>query len=269
MLTQIEQQAVYDQINFKIPALNQLTRDNKPIRSITLPVFQCPSDPTFQTLPHGFGWTSYSGNQGWDQHRRKYGDVRLAGMFPLMDAMGLQEVKDGTSNTILVGETGSTGFTGPGDQWNTRGCRPRNNGTEAVVRSLLVSPAAWIPDDSPWGLDWIRKGGGPLISANGTPGQPIWVPGWTSPYIMKPTYYCHYSIGREWPGPGSSHPNGAQFTMTDGAVKFINKTVSVGNNTDPNYGRGDPWGRGGNVWSALHYPQGIDTKSTVSDALRN
>ena len=260
MLPQMEQQGIYNQINFNIPALNQQTIDGKQIRGLTFPVFQCPSDITFQTLPHGFGWTSYAGNQGWDQHRRKYGDARIAGMFPLMDPMGLQDVRDGTSNTVFVGETGSTGFTGPGSQWNTMNCRARNNGTEAVVRSLLVSPAAWVNDHP-----WIQTGGGPILRADGSSGA-IWGP-WGSPHIMKPTYYSHYSIGREWPGAGSRHPNGAQFLLVDGAVKFINKNIKVG---DPagGFGIGDPWGRGGNIWSAIHYPMGIENKSPTNEAFQ-
>jgi prepilin-type N-terminal cleavage/methylation domain-containing protein len=263
ILPQMEQQGIWSQINFSLPALDQVTTDGKLIRSTTLAVFQCPSDQTYQTLPWGFGWTSYAGSTGWDQHRRKYGDMRIAGMFPHMDPVGLQDVKDGTSNTIMVGEVGSTGFTGgqlPGDQWSTKGNRARTNGTEAVVRSLLVSPAAWVNDHP-----WITEGAGPLIRADGTQG-PIWVPQWQSPYIMKPVYYSHYAMGREWPGPGSSHPNGAQFTMADGAVKFINKTVAVGGFGGP---RGDAYGRWGNVWSALHYPAGIDDKASVTDALKN
>ena len=263
ILTQMEAQANYDQIDFKRPAFGQLTRDGRRIESMTLPVFQCPSDVKYDQLPHGFAWTSYAGSSGWDQHRRKAFEVRIAGMFPTMYQMSIPEVKDGLSNTIMVGEVGSTAFTGPGDQWNTTGTKARNNQQDAVARSLIVTPAPVLNDDG-W---WMRKGASPLLRSDGTSGQ-IWG-SYASPHVMGPVYYCHWSISREWPGPGSSHPNGAQFLLTDGAVKFINKTVSVGNNIDPNYGRGDPFGRGGNVWSALHYPQGIDTKTTVSDALRN
>ncbi len=164
--------------------------------------------------------------------------------------MGIQDVKDGTSNVIMVGETGNTGFTGPGSQWNTNQCRARNPGTEAVVRSLLVAPTNYAVMNH----SWITEAAGPLIAVDGSQNV-LWLPGMTSPYIMSPVYYCHFIIGREWPGPGSSHPNGAQFVMVDGSVKFINKTIATGYAAN-GIGQGDPYGRNGNVYSALHYFQG-------------
>jgi prepilin-type processing-associated H-X9-DG protein len=259
MLPQIEAQAAYDQINFKIPAYPQLTRDGKPIRSMMLPVFQCPSDPKVTQLPQGFGFTSYAGNAGWAYHRYKYGDVGVSGMFSLMDPVGLQEVKDGTSNVIMVGEVGNTGFTGPGSQWNITGNRARNPGSEAVHRSLIVAPTNWAVMNHVW----INAGAGPLLDVNGQ-SNVLWLSGMTSPYIMSPVYYAHYAMGREWPGAGSSHPNGAQFCMADGSVKFINKTIAVGAPVAgiAGSGIGDAYGRWGNIWSGIHYPQGYPQYKT-------
>ncbi len=265
MLPQMEQQGLYDQINFNIPGFNQLTRDGKLIRSTVLKSFICPSDYTFQTLPHDFGITSYAGNQGWDQHRRKYGDTYLAGMFPLMDPMTLADIKDGTSNTIAVGEVTTTGYTatGGGGQWNSRRNKMRDTGPAAVSRSLLISPAAWVNSHS-----WINLAGGPILRADGSSGA-IWGP-WGSPHVMKPTYYCHYIMNNEWPGSGSAHPNGAQFLMADGAVKFLNGNIDCGTtNTSIGWVRGHHYGIYGNVWSALHYPRGHPDKASVTDALDN
>jgi prepilin-type N-terminal cleavage/methylation domain-containing protein/prepilin-type processing-associated H-X9-DG protein len=259
MLPQIDGQAFYDQINFRIPGYNQLTRDGKPIQSMMMPVFQCPSDPKVTSLPQGFGFTSYAASSGWAYHRYKYGDVGVSGMFPLMDPVGLQEVRDGTSNVIMVGECGNTGFTGPGSQWNITLCRARNPGTEAVHRSLIIAPANWGVMDHPW----ITAGAGPLLDVNGG-NNVIWLSGMASPYILPPVYYCIYAIGREWPGPGSSHPNGAQFCLADGSVRFINKTISTGGpiaNVAGSY-QGDAYGRYGNVYSGVHYPQGYKEYKT-------
>jgi type II secretory pathway pseudopilin PulG len=125
----IEQGPLHDKINFKIPALNQLLPTGQPIREIVLENFLCPSDTPFPTLPHGFGYTSYAGNAGWDAHRRLYGDERIAGVFPLMDPVGIRDIKDGTSNVIMVGEVTNRAFccrpTTPNDisrwQGNTAG----------------------------------------------------------------------------------------------------------------------------------------------------
>jgi prepilin-type N-terminal cleavage/methylation domain-containing protein/prepilin-type processing-associated H-X9-DG protein len=268
ILPQLEQQPISAQINFNIPALNQQlpgvggASGPKLLQSFTFPVLQCPTDPTFAQLPKGFGWTSYAGSMGWDQHRRKYGDIRLAGMFPLMDQFNIGEVRDGTSNTVLIGEVGSTSFTRDlgGSQWATSQTRPRSPGDEAVVRSAMVATTNWGVLDHPW----IRAGGGPILAADGT-NSPLWVSQWAAPYILAPTYWTHYAMTREWPGAGSNHPNGAQFCMADGSVKWIGKNITVGGNSLGAIG--DPWGRYGNVWSAIHYPVGIFDKTPVNGAL--
>jgi len=264
-LPQLEQQGFHSQINFNIPALNQnlpgTNGQRAPLQSFTFPLLHCPTDPVFTAPPKGFGWTCYAGCMGWDQHRRKYGDIRLAGMFPLMDQFSINEVRDGSSNTVLVGEVGSTGFTSDfgGSQWNTNKNRARFPGDDAVVRSALVAPTNWGVMDHPW----IRAGGGPIIAADGS-SNPLWISQWSAPYILAPSYWVHYAIGREWPGPGSSHPGGAQFCMVDGSVKFISKNISTGGNTLG--AQGDAWGRYGNVYSALHYPAGIFDKTPTTGA---
>jgi prepilin-type N-terminal cleavage/methylation domain-containing protein/prepilin-type processing-associated H-X9-DG protein len=261
-LPQMEQQGIYDQINFGASGFNQLTKDGKLIRSLTISSYQCPSDSKFTTIPHNFGWTSYAGSAGWDYHRRKYGDTYVAGMFPLIDPQGIVDVKDGTSNTIMVGEVTSSGYKGVsgGGQWKSSGNKIRDLGPDAVVRSLLVSPGNWVHDH-----EWMVIAGGPIRKADGGLGN-YW--GWAGPHIMSPTYYCHYAMNAEWPGPGSPHPNGAQFLMVDGAVKMLNQNIATGiNNTSTGWVRGDAYGRFGNVWSGLHYPKGHPDKSNVTDAL--
>ncbi|MGI8977627.1 MAG: DUF1559 domain-containing protein [Pirellulaceae bacterium] len=259
-LSQMEQQGIQSQINFNLPAFNQRMTDGKLLRSITIPLFQCPSDPKFVTLPHGFGWTSYAGSSGWAWHRYKYGDVGVAGMFPEIDPVGLHDVKDGTSNVILVGEVGSTGAAS-GPRWGEGpGFRARNTGSEAVVRSLLVSPTAWDNQHV-----WVRDAAGPLLRADGSSGS-LWGP-WASPHIMAPVYLNHWGINTEWPGPSSAHPNGAQFTLVDGSVKFLNRNINYGGPIRgvAGSGIGDAYGRWGNVYAGIHYFQGYTVhKSNTS-----
>lgn len=254
LLPQMEQGALHAQINFNLPALNQTLKDGvTPIRSVLLPSFQCPSDSPLRELPQGFGYTAYAANAGWDQHRRFYGDQRIAGVFPLLDPLRMEDITDGTSNVIAVGEVTNRGL-GGGQQWKGNTGTQRI-GTESVSRSLLVATAAWVNTHV-----WIDapKGPGPLLTAQGNVG-PIWVPGWTSPYVMAPVYYAHYSPGVEWPGAGSRHRAAGNYVLCDASVKSIAPTIAVGGNGGP---LGDAYGRYGNVWSAIHYPQGIDGKAT-------
>ena len=243
----IEQGPLHDKIDFKIPALNQNIPGVGPLQGVVLPAFLCPSDTPFANPPHGFGYTSYAGNAGWDQHRRLFGDERIAGYFPLIDAVKLSDVKDGTSNTIMVGEVTNRAFCcrpAGVPQWAYKGGRMRVGTGEPVFRSLLVAPSA-ITNSHVW-ID-ANNGPGPLPRADGSIG-PQWGT-WASPHAFIPVYYSHYAQNNEWPGPGSVHPGGGLFCLGDASVRTISGTMATGG--------GDAYGRGGNVWSAAHYINGI------------
>jgi len=251
-------------INFNIPAFNQMINTPggaKPLQSVKLANYQCPSDAQFKNLPHagvdnagpGFATTSYAGNAGWDAHRRVYGDKRIAGPFSLIDTSGLRDFYDGTSNVILVGEVTNFSFASYGNIWlaGQQGGRVRT--PDPVYRSLLVAPQPWVRDHV-----WITPAAGPLLSCDGGSkvyGGSTW---WQQPYAMEPVYYSQNAMNNNWPGAGSAHPNGAQFVLGDAHVKFIRENIAVGGKNNSNVTViGDPWGRWGNVWSAAHYPQGI------------
>jgi len=248
ILPQLEQGGLYAQLNFGAPALNQTLQDGTPIRSLTFPSFFCPSDTPFAVLPQGFGYTSYAGNGGWDGHRRLYGDNNRAGMFNLLDPVSIADVLDGTSNCVMLGEVTNKSFC-CGTQFKAKSGRSRVGNGEPVARSLLVATAGWVNSHA-----WIDApiGPGPLLRADGTVG-PLWQPAWQSPYVMGPTYYAQYAQNVEWPGAGSRHGSGGNYAMCDGSVKSISYTIGVGN--------GDNLGQAGNVWTAIHFIQGVATKT--------
>jgi hypothetical protein len=249
----IEQGPLHSQINFNFPALNQTLQNGQPLREVLLDNFLCPSDTRFANLPHSFGYTSYAGNAGWDQHRRLWGDERLAGYFPILDAVGLSDVKDGTSNTIMVGEVTNRGFC-CGQQWRGGSGRNRVGTGEPVFRSLLIAPAAITNDHV-----WMVQGGGPLLRADGTVGAYWHI--WNNPHALWPIYYAHYSQNVEWPGAASRHPGGSQFCLGDASTRFLARTMATGGQGGP---VGDAWGRYGNVWTAAHLIQGIPDKANVA-----
>jgi prepilin-type N-terminal cleavage/methylation domain-containing protein len=241
----MEQQPLHDQINFSIPAWNQ-TVNGQPLRSISFPSLACPSDSEPAELPHGFGITSYAGNGSWDHHRRRYDRDDISGVFTLMDPTRLSDIKDGTSNTVALGEVmlGARVQRGAG-QWAGGNGRVRV-GNERVYRSSLVAPTSWDVDHG-----WVLAANkGPIFAADGS-GARDWGP-WQAPYVTMPKYVTHWTINTDWPGAASLHPGGAQVTMSDASVRFVSHTVSTGNPP------GDAWGRNGNVWVAAHTIMGID-----------
>jgi prepilin-type N-terminal cleavage/methylation domain-containing protein len=269
LLPFLEQAPLHAQINFSIPALNQTIPQGstvppgKPLREVILKNMLCPSDTPFKNIPHRFGYTSYAGNGGWSVYRYLHGDERVAGVFPLYDAVAIGDIRDGTSNIIAVGEVTNRSFAGcTGCQWRGNAGRPRVGTGEPVFRSVLIAPAAYVADHV-----WLQPphGAGTLLRSDGTSAaQGIWHT-WSSPHAYWPVYYTHYAMGVEWLGAGSHHPSGAQFCMADGSVKFIKDTMSVGGNLN-SAGTpviGDAYGRWGNIWTGAHHIQKIPDASTV------
>jgi len=271
----MEQKPIYDQVNFSQPGLYQVVggaAQPQALRSIVIKDLLCPSDTmpkelpweswfSSATLPHpldpktGFGYTSYAGNSGYHTYRYNctQGDSRVGGIFQRYDAAGLRDIKDGTSQTLMVGETSAYGFC-CGTAWKGGSGFVRSTAHRIVFRSPFVAPTAW---ENAHG--WLTPVGGPLLNANGTATN-LWGP-WTSPeHALYPVYYYVNGLGVEWYNPGSSHPSGAQFCLADGSVRFVPYTVQMGTGSvycGSGPCIGDAHGRWGNMWAAMNTMDGI------------
>ena len=247
LLPFVEQQPLFDQIDFRLPGYNQMIPLGPvptPLQSVEIPGLLCPTDSDFRELPHGFAYTSYAGNAGWDQHRRWYRDQRRAGVFSLMDPVRIKDIKDGTSQTIMLGEVTVGAYccrnTSNDDiaRW-TGGSGQLRVQNSRVFRSALIAPHAFSAHSHEWVLD---AGKGPLLTADGTVNNHWHV--WSAPYASPPIYWDHYAMNVEWPSAGSAHSNGAQFCLADASVRYVSESISTGNH--------DNLGRGGNIWVAAH-----------------
>jgi prepilin-type N-terminal cleavage/methylation domain-containing protein len=246
--------------------VGQLDSNGVSLASMSLPVFMCPSEDEYSLgngAPHGIGVTTYAGAEGWDRWNRA--GEWYAGAFTLMNSHRIRDIKDGTSNTVIVGEVGSRAnynCKGGALSWRERitsgnGCRRRM--TAGVFRSALISVAT----NPTVARNTTRKGGiGPLYLPDGS-AMTSWWGAYRQPYAYKPTYISHVGVNStSWGGASSSHPSGAQFVIGDGSVKFIRETVEMG-------GRGGGWrdsrGRFGNVWQAIHTVSGHPQEATFAE----
>ena len=134
ILPDLEEQALYDRFNFEINAFP--VGPNQVNVSAAVPAIRCPADAAHEREPINedkFAYTSYLGATGTQGgvHPDHY---LKDGMFPsnivwraAAPAIRLQQVTDGTSKTIFVGErpaiqilardAGLTGVTGDGGWW--------------------------------------------------------------------------------------------------------------------------------------------------------
>ncbi len=245
LLPFIEQKPLYDSINFSESLYPQVNSDGRRIVSIPIDLYMCPSDEFVEPSTR---WetatTNYAGTQGFDWWQRK-GQVH-EGAFGLMSTVGIKNIKDGTSNTILVGEVAANGHKQGGRRCG--GGRVRNGGAEAVYRMwalshthMHVQKAAGyelkMPDDQP--ADSAPNGG------------EFWIRG---PHTWGPIYIAAHCINSEWPGPGSVHSGGAQFLMGDAQVRFFSENIDY--HGDHNQSAGAP-----SLWMSLNTINGLNYDS--------
>jgi prepilin-type N-terminal cleavage/methylation domain-containing protein/prepilin-type processing-associated H-X9-DG protein len=254
MLPYIEQQPMYNAINFNIApgghtyfgvdagAINYTSM------SKTVASFVCPSDPGYIPLTYGtadagtvstngYSQCSYAGMAGTFDIWQWYcgcppqtggscvGDVWPAGdgLFYNNVAVRLQGITDGTSNTISVGEFAR--FANDPDQnfneWS---------------RALWFGSASPVAGTSrPEGLaSSVPRINASMILGNDTGpyAQGAWqfptgdVDSWL--YLQNGADYR--LLGQF--GFRSQHPGGANFLFADGSVHFLKQTIDMGN---PNY----------------------------------
>jgi prepilin-type N-terminal cleavage/methylation domain-containing protein/prepilin-type processing-associated H-X9-DG protein len=154
---------------------------NKPVT-----ILGCPSDPNFGigVWSDTYGLTSYLANTGrnWLDYAQPGGDTGVIGLYPSRLGTRFQEVMDGTSGTLLIGERPH-----PTDQfWG------------------------WWPladwDSLMWAINPVSFGNSPGSPPCLSPG--IFAPG-------NPGMDCHLN---HW---YSMHTGGANFAFCDGSVRFI------------------------------------------------
>ncbi|QDV71370.1 hypothetical protein Poly24_51050 [Rosistilla carotiformis] len=262
----IEMNSLHDQINFSLPAdttLTAITVGEETAKELSIAAFLCPSDIQWEigSKPRGFGVTSYAGNAGWDGHRRKTNDIGRAGVFSFYDSVRISDIKDGTSNTIAVGEVTTVGLAKASTVHRSQGGAGYFRRTSSSVsRGALVASGPWHGHNHAW---VTAAGKGNVLMADGSPG-PIWGVYGGPNHVCPPVYWTHHAINNEWVGPGSFHAGGAQFTLADASVRFIAETIATGRGSEEST-NGEYWNTGkyGNLYGAMHSIYGFDGEEIV------
>jgi prepilin-type processing-associated H-X9-DG protein len=192
-------------------------------------VFQCPSEiNTFKGLVYGY--TNYHTNWGtWVRINNRFDGAFRAnfvpyGSVPKEDAVRLGEITDGTSNTAAFAEV-CNGVGGNATQRDPkRDCylatRPANANPPQPVRAALLA-VDWRSTTAAANLGWNWRG---YPWREGS----IWRNGFNT--LLPPNKPC-FRPGSEWwelVTPATSyHPGGANVSMCDGSVRFVQETIDA------------------------------------------
>jgi prepilin-type N-terminal cleavage/methylation domain-containing protein len=224
----IEQQPLYMSTDMKRRAWGQ------PIVGTVVPTLLCPSDSGYgreSSQTHGIAVTHYIVTEGYHWWpgpvvHAPQGCVNAdyQGVFAGGQTTPIANITDGTSNTILVAESNSTGYKPvSGSAWQTNGVGvKRLMGGEAVFRSAFVYTTGG-------GGVATNEGGNRFNEVDDAGAKAAWSWFRAGPHANCPSYLCAWGLNSEWPSTGSIHPGVEQALYADGSVHGISVTITYQN----------------------------------------
>jgi prepilin-type N-terminal cleavage/methylation domain-containing protein/prepilin-type processing-associated H-X9-DG protein len=219
ILPYIEQGAMANAVNFSLPFNPPTGAANNTISETLIATFLCPDDPTVNQIDQNNrregNYVVNWGNSNWNQNMfaaynpfvgnpllQQGNPVPFLGApFTMDKAYGIQNITDGTSNTLLMAEViigatvGTNGYEHRGDLYN--------DDYNCAMFMAYTTPNSTIPD-------WI---------ANGY---------CRYPYLTNPP--CTGTTGNArnaYNASRSYHPGGVNALMGDGSVKFFKNSIAV------------------------------------------
>jgi prepilin-type processing-associated H-X9-DG protein len=195
MLPFLEQQNVYDQLD-----LNGNTWNDTVKRYIAIPTYICPSypgepvitDASLDAFKRG-ALTTYQGVGGAIVGRGEtvkspttYGDIPNNGIFDWGAQRRIRDVRDGLSNTMMIGEFVSANCT-------SAGCAP----PQGEIRPWMLGANT---GDASYAFKVVQHPPNSKLSRSSVP-------------------YNHFNMS-------SAHPGGLHFLFADGSVHFISDSIN-------------------------------------------
>jgi len=234
ILPYMEQQALYDSVDFTLPAWGQAPQS---IVGTQVDGLRCPSDVGLDTPADSsnIAITNYPGCQGYHWwYPTGRGNGQWDGVFNMVKPIKIRDIRDGTSNTAMVIERTGRGH----DSGNIVMQNGRGN----------LRPASWAPVFCAAFVGtniagWPTNEGGTerFAEVDGSGAKNAW--SWFRNHAYTPSFIAYGGLNTHWLGAGSLHPGGANHLYADGSVGFVSETM--------------PW----EMWTDL---QGISEGATVT-----
>jgi len=255
LLPQIEQQSMFNAFNFNTglfgnsPTPNFASLGNTTVAYIQIAALICPSDGTKKPPAAPYGTTNYVGNMGGPGViNAMTGTIVANGAFISgwgdsnnFGPIGIEAVRDGTSNTALFSER-LVGING--------GPTVRLDSVDAK-RAIFNTPTGGAWKSGTTGAQLFVAGCrsllGSTLSINSTANGYVWCASY--PWHVTVNDYTHFGPPNQpacqnpatenfgsWltfvgpshsAPPNSNHPSGVNMAFTDGSVRFVKDTVNL------------------------------------------
>ncbi|MFH5804609.1 DUF1559 domain-containing protein [Alienimonas sp. DA493] len=246
LLPYLDQTALWNQISKPLDDDNDGTADWPPMGTRvwrgSYPPWQtqvttllCPSD--IGKSPTSIAATNYAFNLGDNGRANNRSGAQARGPWVRRNSLGLRDLRDGTVNTILMGEIGihegSRQFQSNW-KWSVSGMTLDGSGPSNIGDACVDGVAA--PDEPGFYTP------GNLLTGNSNRGRGARWPGAYAPisgfHTVVPPNGPSCSTGTDSGNglnadgvfaAGSYHTGGAQFVFGDGSVTFISESINTGN----------------------------------------
>lgn len=213
----IEQEALKSQLSLQprdLPAQQALgLTDSEAASSMPVTIYQCPSDPRGGSIVSANGGSYRKSGLTW--YAGVGGTNSANALWPVSDGVlywrskvGLNDIPDGTSNTLVAGERPPGNMTGA------------SNGVNYIGWWQGLDTIGWRYGAPGWEFDtiqYIRNTVASPQTTSTTTGQPCTFPALFGP--GRATESC--DVNHFW----SNHTGGANFVFGDGSVRFIPYTA--------------------------------------------